>query len=242
MFCGLCFMCPQPAAASPSQAPSGPDPGHKFQAALQQGVCRTAPLLWHESFAGFQGWALELEGLVPATPSRGEKASVRAGKCVPCRAGSGTKASCHAVLGLQIQWGQREATEQLQTDVWLVLQGQHKPQHQNSAQSCSGPLGEGAGGLTCPTAAAPSHLLPCNHTASISHPNSRGRSRAKGPQSLAPHISNCWWSWGRDTKHPAPSLHGPFPVPCTTVLPGTSSPTGQMGDKLQLLLRALPAF
>lgn len=76
MFCGLCSMSPQPAAASPSQAPSGPDLGHELKAALQQGVCRPAPLLPAGSFAGFQGWASELEGLVPAPPSRGEKDSL----------------------------------------------------------------------------------------------------------------------------------------------------------------------
>lgn len=105
MFCGLCSMSPQPTAASPSQAPSGPDLGHKLKAALQQGVRRPAPLLPAGSFAGFQGWASKLEGLVPAPPSRGEKDSVWAGKRVPCGSGSGTKTSCHTALGVQIQQG-----------------------------------------------------------------------------------------------------------------------------------------
>lgn len=105
MLCGLCSTYPHPTTASPSQAPSGPDPGQKLQAAPQQGVHRPALLLLARSFAGLQGWAFEPEGLVPALPSRGEKAAVGAGKRASCGTGSGTAAPGHATLDKQIQWG-----------------------------------------------------------------------------------------------------------------------------------------
>lgn len=92
MLCELCSMSSQPTAASPSQGPSGPDPGQKLQAAPQQHVHRLAPLLLAGSSTGLQGWAFELGGLVPALPSRGETAS----------AGAGKRASCGTV-GLQHQ-------------------------------------------------------------------------------------------------------------------------------------------
>lgn len=146
-------------------------------------------------------WELcRFPGLVPSLPSRGEKV----------RAGSRTEASPYTALGGQIQGGRATADR-----CAGCSQYQYKPQHQNFAQACSGPLG----GFTCPTAGGPSYLLPCNYRASISHSGSKGRSRAKPrvPQSLASHISNCWCSWGKDRKHPARSPHSPFPVTRTTV-------------------------
>lgn len=65
-------------------------------------------------------------GLVPSLPSRGEKV----------RAGSRTEASPHAALGEQILGG-RAAADRCAGG----SQGQYKPQHQNSAQPCPGPLG-----------------------------------------------------------------------------------------------------
>lgn len=111
--------------------------------------------------------------------------------------------------------------EQLQTDVQIVLRDGTNPSTRTLHNPALGPWVRKLRGLTCPTAAGPSYILPCNYPASISHSGSKGRSRAKPrvPQSLASHIPNCWCSWGKDRKHPAHSSPGPFLVTCTTVLP-----------------------
>lgn len=139
MFCGLCYMSPQPTTVSPSQAPGRPDPGHKLQTAPQQGARRPAPLLLH-GFAGFQGWASEPEGLVPAPPSRGEKAGVRAGKRVPCGAGSGPEESRHAALGVQIQQGARKKPQSSCRQM-CILFSRDSTSPRTLPNPCSGPLG-----------------------------------------------------------------------------------------------------
>lgn len=105
--------------------------------------------------------------------------------------------------------------------MWIVLEGQHKLQHQNSAQSCSGSLGWGAGGSTCPIAAGPSFLPPFNYRAFLSHPSSRGRSGAEqSPKPGTFPAAAGGLRWG-DREHPALLPHSTFLVPCTTVLPDT---------------------
>lgn len=98
-------------------------------------------------------WELcRFPGLMPSLPSRGEKV----------QAGSRTEASPYTALGGQSQ-GDRATADRCAG----CSQGWYKPQHQNSAQPCSRPLGQETEGFDLPhsswTFLHPSLQLPCLH-------------------------------------------------------------------------------
>lgn len=115
----------QPAAASSSQVPAEPDLGHKLKATPQQGECGPDPLQLAMNLADFQGCASELEGLVPIPP---EERKLAFGLESVCLVGQqvGRRQLAKIPQVCKFSGGHREATRQLQTNVQVVFQGQHK--------------------------------------------------------------------------------------------------------------------
>lgn len=93
--------------------------------------------------------------------------------------------------------------EQLQTDVQIVLRDGTSPSTRTLHNPALGPWVRKLRGLTCPTAAGPSYILPCNYPASISHSGSKGRSRAK-PR--VPQSQGCPKAW--HPTFPTAGVHG----------------------------------
>lgn len=92
--------------------------------------------------------------------------------------------------------------------------------------------------------AQPSYFLPYNHTASSSHPSSRGRSRAKGPKAWHPHCQLLVaFLEGQKTFHTLTLVRtGLVPVPCITSAWHQQPHRMDGTQTLQPLLGAPPAF